>query len=799
MAMATRDASGTPRYATVNPWRRLWQVPLLFLGLGVFGLGLRTLVRTLRPVPFEEQVQALASMVAAEHYSKAIDEINRLAPHYTQPAEQARLEALAGDALFLSQSQAGGGVRADYEHAVEHYRKAVVLGLHASVEMNERWGEAAIVLGQPQVAVEKLEAAITGSGGDANLIRKHARELVAACLESGQGGKAMTAVDQLLAAEAGGEDGDLGVMENRAWGLCERIEIALNGGSKERAVLGKVVEEARLAAPGFKERDPGGRVLVWVGRVELEQGDVEAARRDLTEARARFAVHHLDDGRAAVLLARIAEMQGDLPQAAARLGRAHVAVLRGNYGDSQVVGDYRFVVAAVQEDTVAVGKRPEMISKAAVRQSLLDAFQRSSKAEKYPEALTFLAMAQQMEGKTTVEDLLQRAVTKEKLGQQLMAGAQTQEGARKTAQLAAGQAMLGEAAQDYLSHSKSTTLNDELSGTSLWKAGGLLDQAGQTLAAAAVYERFTIQRPRDSRVPEGLLALGRLYESAGMTDKAIAAYQRNLAENPKTPAGYTSVVNLARCFGLLASQAGKAEEKAANLDRAEQLLLGLVQSADLQPAAREFRESLLALGDLYYANGRWSEAILRLDEVITRYPADPAAPRTLFLLGESYRKSAAEIAEALKDPAFPRRVELERARGERLAAAAGNFARVIALLDVQAGGAAAAGRKLTPLEEQYVRSSYMDRAECQYLRGDYEQAIRLYDEVSSRFSEEAIAVQAYVQIVNAYLALKQPAQAAAAAERGRLILQRIPEAAFGAAVPGQSRQQFESLLALNRH
>src|SRR3954468_5021367 len=83
MTVASRDGFGTPtrsRFATPNPWRRLWQVPLLFAGLAMFALGVRALVRTIRPVPFEEQVAALQSMVGTKHFTKAIDEINRLAP-----------------------------------------------------------------------------------------------------------------------------------------------------------------------------------------------------------------------------------------------------------------------------------------------------------------------------------------------------------------------------------------------------------------------------------------------------------------------------------------------------------------------------------------------------------------------------------------------------------------------------------------------------------------------------------------------------------------------------------------------
>ena len=59
------------------------------------------------------------------------------------------------------------------------------------------------------------------------------------------------------------------------------------------------------------ERDPAGRILVWIGRGELEEGKLEAVRGHLEGARSRFIVHHIDDGRAAVLLGKVAHAQGN--------------------------------------------------------------------------------------------------------------------------------------------------------------------------------------------------------------------------------------------------------------------------------------------------------------------------------------------------------------------------------------------------------------------------------------------------------------------------------------------------------
>jgi tetratricopeptide (TPR) repeat protein len=814
MTLAAKDGFGPARRAragTGHPWRRLWQVPLLLAGIAGFGYGVRALVQTLKPIPFPQQVHALEALLAQEKFADAIQQINTLAPYYKDAAQQGQLEKLAGDAIFLAQRQQLAVVRANYESVVTHYRKALAWGLAPNAEMNERWGEAALALGDAKLALEKLEAALAAAPGDSALLQRHVMDLTAAYLDAGQRPKALAVVQRLLEAKTGESTS---AREQHTWALCKRIEILL--GINDPAALDRALTGARQTLPALPERDFAGRLLAWIGRAELEKGNLEAAEKDLGEARRQFSVHHLDDGRAALLLGKILESRGDLAGAealfkevaasqvgtsvwaAARLGRAEIAVRRGLLDNASMLEDYHYVIAAVKDDHSPVGRKPEMLGQETVRTSLLDAYHRAWEGGKTRDALIFLALEQQLEEQDSPETVSRLAVTKERRGREMLAEAAKLDPAGQPQALAAGRAMLAEAAGEYLKHARMTTLRDEESGNSLWKAAALLDAAGLTLRAAEVYEQFTIQRPRDARGGEALLALGRLYESAGMPDKALTYFERNLKENPRTPAAYTSVVGKARCYAALAARAAKPEDKQSFLDKSEAALLALVQdNTDLQPTAREFRESLLALGDLYYDDGRWADAVLRFDEVLARYPNDPAVPRVTFLLAQSYRKSAADITKALQDPAIERRADLERARAERLLSAAGYFARVISLLDVESMGIAGSTgqrRPLTPLEEQYLRSSYLDRAECLFRRGDYEQAIKLYDETAARFSEEIVAVEAYVQIVNAYLALKQPALAEAAGQRGQRVLQRVPDAAFTGA--GPRREYFQRLLAL---
>ncbi|HEY4329416.1 MAG TPA: tetratricopeptide repeat protein [Phycisphaerae bacterium] len=816
-----------PRGASGNPWRRLWQVPLLLLGATAFGVGIKSLVATIKPVPFETQAKSIQSIMDAGRYQSAIDEINRLAPYYMQPLQQAELQMLTGDTHYLALRKAAD--RAEISgpacnRIIDHYQKAAALGIVPSVEMNERWGEAAMGSGDAKVAMEKLEAAITaapeeGPHNRTSLITRHGKDLVAAYLDAGQSAKASAMVDLLIAAA--GPPEDLSAIEERTWGICKQIEIALAGDAPKSAAAGQTnldqaIASGRQALQELKEHDPQGRVLVWIGRAEWERGDAVGAERDLKEARKYFVVHHMDDGRAAVLLGKAAQRKGEYPAAtalfaevitahagetiwpAARLGRAEINVYKGMVSSDEVMGDFQSAIAAVKNQDVPVGKRAEMITREEVQGGLLEAYRKAFDTDQLECALTLLSMEQQIEDVMTAEAVYRFALTKERRAKEILAEGDKLEGPARAGKEVAGRAMLADAAADYLKHSRMTTLDDDQSGASLWKAGGLLDAAGQTMAAVEVYKRFTIQRPADPRVPEGMLNLGRLYQSAGMIKEAIQAYEQNIRLNPKTPGGYMSVVNLARCYAVLAGKIAAPEdpEKKADIDKSAALLQNLVESADLQPTAREFRDALLALGDLYFDNHMWAPAIQRFDEVVTRYPSDTAVPRALFLLGMSYRNSAADIADALgKDAGIARRDELAKARLERLQLAAGEFSSVIAKLDLEAASDSSVltTRLLAPIEEQYLRTSYMNRAACAFDRGEYDLAIKLYDETSARFTDEVIGVQSFVQIVNAYLAMNQPIQAKAAAERGRWLLSRVPDSAF-AGTPGLSRDYFKTLL-----
>ncbi len=158
-------------------WGRVWQVPVLVVGIAAFGFGVRAVVKSRKTVPFATHIADVQNLLKAGQYDRAVGQINTLGDYFTGPGQQAALQKLAGDAHYLAQKKEAVFVRENYQRVADHYRKATTLGFVADAEMNERWGEAALAIGDATLALEKLGAAIAADGAK---LRLHARDLVAA-------------------------------------------------------------------------------------------------------------------------------------------------------------------------------------------------------------------------------------------------------------------------------------------------------------------------------------------------------------------------------------------------------------------------------------------------------------------------------------------------------------------------------------------------------------------------------------------------------------------------------------------
>src|SRR4029079_7523210 len=146
-------------------------------------------------------------------------------------------------------------------------------------------------------------------------------------------------------------------------------------------------------------------------------------------------------------------------------------------------------------------------------------------------------------------------------------------------------------------------------------------------------ELFAAERPEDSLTPDALLRLGRAYQAAGNYDKAIASYQRNQFRYPNTLAASKSAVPLAQAY------VAKGPDYYV---KAEAVLNGFFDNNPLiTPEAAEFKQALFELAQLFYRTNRYEEAVAKLEDLTQRYPKDERMGQLVFLMGDSYRKSAA--------------------------------------------------------------------------------------------------------------------------------------------------------------
>jgi tetratricopeptide (TPR) repeat protein len=194
----------------------------------------------------------------------------------------------------------------------------------------------------------------------------------------------------------------------------------------------------------------------------------------------------------------------------------------------------------------------------------------------------------------------------------------------------------------------------------------------------------------------------------------------------------------------------------------------------------------------------------------------------LFLMGDSYRKSAALLREAMA--AKERTAAEEAAKVAQAAAAAPDEGEPAADKDLEAKVARAALEKSeaeseikqrlnraaqlyaavverfykkAPDNEQdklYLKLSYFYRADCMYDLGDYQGAIKLYDTAAVRYQDDPSALAAYVQIVNSWIKLGNLGEAKTANERAKWLLRKMPNASFESAGPVGNKQYWEQWL-----
>jgi tetratricopeptide (TPR) repeat protein len=771
-----------------RPLAQLWQLPLLIVSLGLFGVAAWLLIDRRPALSIDQKIAIAESFLKVDRPDAGIEHLNRLLRTEKLGKEnEARVHLLLAQALEMAQRQRRISIPANHVRIVEQTLRAESLGLAPTADSERRLAESFEALNRQTDALAHYRQAIALDSSRA--LRLH-RKVIAMQTAQDDPTPALASIEQYLAIV------DITDSE-RAWALGEKAQILADRTDfiQARTLLD---EALRLDSDPIAQ----GELHYRLGYCAWKLGDPQEAERCLRVARDLLRVQHPVDADAAYLLGRLCQDRGDAAQASsfyqivivshpesrvaplARLGRGVCRILQGE--DDAGLTDLHDLITYIGDKPARARLKADALL--GLRQASTTLASRGN----FQGALEVLAYEQTLEPDPAPSFLARLASVYERRADQVE---RTIADATEADKIRRGQLvreLRTKAGDAYVAYSRGLTLDDDKGyGEALWRGISLYEQAANLQSVVAALELFVAERPDDALAPDAMLKLGQAYQVAGLFDKAIKAFQQNQFRYPQSLAASKSAVPLAQAY-VAQGPEGYA--------KAERVLLAVVDNNPLlTPEAQEFRQALFELSQLYYRTGRYEEAITRLDEMTRRYPDDQRIGQIVFLMADSYRKSAGQLdtvrlasaTVGADDAVSPDRsnadaAEAVAAKNERLAKARELYDKVVDLY-----------RALPPdrdLDKLYYKLSHFYRADCLYDLGDYDQAIRLYDAAAFRYQDDPSALSAYVQIVNAYCALGKIEQAKTANERAKWLLKRMPAESFSEETFPIPRAYFEQWL-----
>jgi tetratricopeptide (TPR) repeat protein len=761
-----KDAMATSRARhSSQRFSQLWQLPLFIVSIALFVYAGYLFINPGPGATIDQKIAVAQNYLQQDRPDAALQQLSRiLETEKLQPATEGQIHLLVAEALEAAQKQKKIDVPANHQRIIEQTELAVQLGVKPDAALHLRVANSYAALGHPAEAAEHYRQAIAM---DAMRSPSLYRKLIDLELASDDSANADVSLEMYLKLP-GLTDAE------RAWALDQRAGILIDG--KHFADARKLLADAARL-----DTDPvdQGTFNYQLGYCSYREGLPDDAERYLRLARDQLRVSHPLDADAAFYLGKIFEERNDPTTAnsfyeailtthpeskaapLALLGRGICRIMLQQTDPG--LNDFHELMGQIDRRPSRAKYKPECII------TFRQAAEMLSDRQDFQSALEVMSYEQELNPTPQPGFYSELGAMYAKRADQLDG---TIPDANPTEKIRRGQQVVdlrNKAAESYILYSRMLTLLDDHGyADALWKGVDLYDKAGNLQAAITALELFVRERPSDRMAPDALLRLGRAYQAAGLFDKAIDAFQRNQLNYSKSLAASKSAVPLAQAY---------IAKGPAMYARAETTLLSVVENNPLvDPAAEEFRQSLRELAQLYYRTGRYEEAVARLQELTQRYPNDDQKAQMVFMMADSYRKSAslldAKLASAQTTPnAVASEVaEAAAARRDRLLKARGMYDQVVDLY-----------RSAAPtddIDKLYQKLAFFYRADCMYDLGAYPEAIKLYDDAAFNYQNDPSSVSAYIQIVNAYFALGKPEEAKAANNRAKWMLQHMPADAF---------------------
>ena len=782
-----------------------WQIPLFLLSVAAFAALLLQLRPRTEKLTFEQHFQELGKLAEEKRFREFYLNAETLRQQAAQDDQLAQIHLLTAQTRIeelkqryewaIRPRQVSDG--ANYEAIIHDYLEALRRN-HPdpqSVESVGIYQDLALAywcLNQTDKAITTLDKAITISDRFAPHLHRLEIEMYLTGRPENYLSRSMEHLEKILQESGSGAD-------DRVWAFVRKAQVLIAQDREDEALkllssADTVVLESSYAQEVEFLR---GRALFHEGQIDeadlilrnllgkiADRGDIYA-QIALELGKINYQQYRDHDAKEFYELVTQTQMGKDW-YVAGKVGLAECAALQQRY--SEALEHYQGAVDLLQQHP-----HNRAIDFKQIQQSLIGWSQKLSLLKQYDLALPFLEIEQKIASADDVNaayrfaqmhariaaSLFEEVNAARQSAQSLTPGANEKPWLEQQSELIKNH--FEQAGQQYLRVARLATGDDELYGQSLWQGATCYDKAGNSEKAIETWERFVNEREGEERWPRALFNLAQAYQACGKFAEGINVYETLRREHPKSLAAFDGAVPMARCY--LAKDPPERE-------RAEGILSDLLKDPTLTPQAPYFRDTLFELGEIYYNSAKYPEAINILTEAIDRYSDDPQLGKSMFLVGDSYRKSGlvldASLAELAQDPtAIINRQKTADQRRRYLESARNYFDRVIDFYNKIPED------RRSRIDQLYLRHCWLYRADCLFDMGQYHEAAELYELATLRYQLTPTALAAFVQIVNCHIKMGNLTEARSSNQRAIWQLRKMPDEAFADGSSRFSRQQWQ--------
>jgi tetratricopeptide (TPR) repeat protein len=677
---------------------------------------------------------------------------------------------------------------ATFHIAARYLRQAYAHGLPPGREAEgaRLLGVSLVNGGEADAAVPYLEEALERGAEPANALHAYA---VRALLESAHPNlEAALAHNELVIRDPA----LAGTARDEAWLLRGETLLRLGRDAEARQALEQVAVDGRF----------NGRRAMLLGRLDMAAAEALPAGSDERAAKLDAAVLQFEAAQKADIengdltrqgmywTAHCFELRGSRDAALAQYRS-----LRNLFGDTdegvaaefaeadaaRTEGDTPRALAGYRAVLQAIGNPHtydnHFLPLAEVRQRLRAAYEQFLANQQFGDALTMLDLIEPVVGRADCTEL--RAKTEQAWGAYGRGQAETKNRQEADDAARASRAHLRAAGRAYEDLAKIRYATRYYPGD-LWAAADCYFQGQSFSNAARLFQDYLHNESRQWN-DMALVRLGQSQLALGEYDRAIATLEECIELFPDNPVTHQARLEAARAYGQL-----------SKYDEAERLLAANLEALALTPDSPEWQDSLYEMGYLLYERQRYGEAVSALQNAVDRWPDHPASLLAKYTVARAYHSGASALNDQLREPTTTdNEAAINRSRRqitEYLENAHATY------LEVQKTITLAGGVDEDPFLRTLLRNCYMMQGSVLMELRRFDEARQAYQSVITRFQNDPVVLESFVQVANCFRRLEQPQMARGNLERAKVVLGKLPPDADFLASTNFNRQQWTLLL-----